>query len=237
MRWRPTGSLGAQSPALYDQCHARSGTTASTRASRCAKPLPLPTAAELVEVVGGKIFLPSACLFLQKGGNGSRTSGQHSCRPWKTKPFPESSCCFVASTEPPALLEKRNHLARAGVIIGELFVAMRDAALVQQAAHLECPRSSYTNLRSSVLGACHHCGDITARSWRAPVILVGTGEVEVEIVKTRAVHHAVFCYWEVGRIESVMRAFLAEPFSAEIHSHAEMKHRIVHAEIGGDPLG
>ena len=56
-------------------------------------------------------FLPSARLFLQKGGNGSRTSGQHSCRPWKTKPFPESFC-FVASTEPPALLEKRNHLTR-----------------------------------------------------------------------------------------------------------------------------
>ena len=66
---------------------------------------------------------------------------------------------------------------------------------------------------------------------------MGTGEVEVEIVKTCAVHHAVSCYWKVGRIESVMRAFLAEPFSAEIHSHAEMKHRIVHAEIGGDPLG
>src|SRR5580704_16039231 len=33
------------------------------------------------------------------------------CGPWKTKPFPESFC-FVASTEPPALLEKRNHLAR-----------------------------------------------------------------------------------------------------------------------------
>src|SRR6516165_1237593 len=56
-------------------------------------------------------FLPSTCLFLQKGGNGSRTSGQHYCRPWKTKPFPESFC-FVASTEPPALLEKGNHLAR-----------------------------------------------------------------------------------------------------------------------------
>src|SRR5439155_12029288 len=56
-------------------------------------------------------FLPSACLFLQKGGNGSRTSGQHSCGPWKTKPFSESFC-FVAATEPPALLEKRNHLAR-----------------------------------------------------------------------------------------------------------------------------
>ena len=55
--------------------------------------------------------MPSACLFLQKGGNGSRTSGQHSCRSWKAKPFPESFC-FVASTEPPALLEKRNHLAR-----------------------------------------------------------------------------------------------------------------------------
>ena len=54
--------------------------------------------------------MPSACLFLQKGGNGSRTSRQHSCRPWKTKPFPESFC-FVASTEPPALLEKRNYLA------------------------------------------------------------------------------------------------------------------------------
>ena len=56
-------------------------------------------------------FLPSACLFLQERGNGSRTSGQHSCGPWKAKPFPESYC-FVASTEPPALLEKRNHLAR-----------------------------------------------------------------------------------------------------------------------------
>src|SRR5215831_4922299 len=56
-------------------------------------------------------FLPSACLFLQKGGNGSRTSGQHSCRPRKTKPFPESFC-FVAPAETPALLEKRNHLTR-----------------------------------------------------------------------------------------------------------------------------
>ena len=74
-------------------------------------PRPWPTAAGLVEVVGGEFFLPSACLFLQKGGNGSRTSGQHSCGPWKAKPFPESFC-FVASTEPPALLEKRNHLAR-----------------------------------------------------------------------------------------------------------------------------
>ena len=111
MRWRPTGSSGPQSPTLYDQCHARSGTTASTRASCCPKP----SALAYHSRVGGNSrrgsFLPSACLFLQKGGNGSRTSRQHSCRPWKTKPFPESFC-FVASTEPPALLEKRNHLAR-----------------------------------------------------------------------------------------------------------------------------
>ena len=58
--------------------------------------------------------MPSAWLFLQKGGNGSRTSGQHSCGPWKTKPFPESFF-FVASTETPALLEKRNHLIREGL--------------------------------------------------------------------------------------------------------------------------
>src|SRR6202035_1967725 len=56
-------------------------------------------------------FLPSAQLFLQKGGNGPRTGGQHSFRARETKPFPESFF-FVASTEPPALLEKRNHLAR-----------------------------------------------------------------------------------------------------------------------------
>src|SRR6516225_9199943 len=73
-------------------------------------PRPWPTPAGLVEVVGGE-FLPSACLFLQKRGNGSRTSGQHSWGPWKTKPFPEGFC-FVASTEPPALLKKRNHLTR-----------------------------------------------------------------------------------------------------------------------------
>ena len=106
--------FGGSIPALYDQCHARSGTAASTRASRCAKPSALAYRSR----VGGSSrrgsFWPSACLFLQKGGNGSRTSRQHSCRPWKTKPFPKSFC-FVASTEPPALLEKRNHLARKGL--------------------------------------------------------------------------------------------------------------------------
>ena len=98
-------------PALYDQCHARSGTHRSMRASRCAKP----SAVACHSRVGGSCrrgnFLPSACLFLQQGGNGSRTGGQHSLGPWKTRPFPESFC-FVILTEPPALLEKRNHLAR-----------------------------------------------------------------------------------------------------------------------------
>ena len=56
----------------------------------------------------------SARLFLQKGGNGPRTGGQHSCRARETKPFPESFF-FVASTETPALLEKRNHLIREGL--------------------------------------------------------------------------------------------------------------------------
>ena len=32
-----TGSFGGSIPALYDQCHARFGATASTRPSRCAK--------------------------------------------------------------------------------------------------------------------------------------------------------------------------------------------------------
>ena len=103
--------FGGSIPALHDQCHARSGTTASMRASRCAKP----SAVAYRSRVGGGSrqgnFLLSACLFLQQGGNGSRTSEQHSWGPWKTKPFPESFC-FVASTEPPALLGKRNHLAR-----------------------------------------------------------------------------------------------------------------------------
>ena len=56
---------------------------------------------------------PSARRFLQKGGNGPRTGGQHSFRPRKTKPLPESFF-FVASTETPALLEKRNHLIYEG---------------------------------------------------------------------------------------------------------------------------
>ena len=58
--------------------------------------------------------MPSTRLFLQKGGNGPRTGGQHSFRAWETKPFPESFF-FVASTETPALLEKRNHLIREGL--------------------------------------------------------------------------------------------------------------------------
>src|ERR1051325_10154291 len=57
---------------------------------------------------------PSVCLFLQKSGNGLRTSGQHSCRPGKAKPFPECFF-FVAATETSALLEQRNHLLREGV--------------------------------------------------------------------------------------------------------------------------
>ena len=59
-------------------------------------------------------FLPSARLFLQKGGNGPRTGGQHSYRARETKPFPKSFF-FVASTETSALLEKRNHLIREGL--------------------------------------------------------------------------------------------------------------------------
>ena len=59
-------------------------------------------------------FLPSARLFLQKGGNGPRTGGQHSFWARETKPFPEGFF-FVASTEPPALLEKRNHLIHKGL--------------------------------------------------------------------------------------------------------------------------
>jgi hypothetical protein len=58
--------------------------------------------------------LPSARLFLQKGGNGPRTGGQHSFWARETKPFPEGYF-FVASTEPPALLEKRNHLIHKGL--------------------------------------------------------------------------------------------------------------------------
>ena len=58
--------------------------------------------------------MPSTRLFLQKGGNGPRTGGQHSCRARETKPFPESFF-FVASTEAPAFLEKRNDLIRKGL--------------------------------------------------------------------------------------------------------------------------
>src|SRR5437868_1610384 len=57
-----------------------------TRASPCAKTRASAAAAGLVEAVRGEI-LPSACLFLQKGRDGSRTSGQDSCRPRKPKPF------------------------------------------------------------------------------------------------------------------------------------------------------
>ena len=57
--------------------------------------------------------MPSARLFLQKGGNGPRTGGQHSFRARETKPFPESFF-FVASTETPPLLEKWNYLIREG---------------------------------------------------------------------------------------------------------------------------
>src|SRR3954451_21629121 len=82
-------------------------------ASPCAKI----SAAACRSQVGGSSrrgnFLPSARLFLQKGGNGPRTGGQHSCRARETKPFPESFF-FVASTEAPALLEKRNHLIHEG---------------------------------------------------------------------------------------------------------------------------
>ena len=58
--------------------------------------------------------MPSGRLFLQKGGNGPRTGGQHSFRARETKPFPESFF-FVVSTETPALLKKRNHLIREGL--------------------------------------------------------------------------------------------------------------------------
>ena len=56
----------------------------------------------------------SASLLLQKRGNGLCASGQHSCRPGKAKPFPESFF-FVASTETSALLEQRYHLIREGL--------------------------------------------------------------------------------------------------------------------------
>ncbi len=42
------------------------------------------------------------------------TSGQHSCRPGKAKPFPEGFF-FVASTETSALLEQRYHLLGEGL--------------------------------------------------------------------------------------------------------------------------
>ena len=59
-------------------------------------------------------FLPSARRFLQKGGNGARTGGQHPFRAREPKPFPESFF-FVASTETPALLEQRYHLICEGL--------------------------------------------------------------------------------------------------------------------------
>ena len=58
--------------------------------------------------------LPSTWLFLQKGGNGPRTGGQHSFRAREAKPFPESFF-FVVSTETPAFLEKRDHLIHEGL--------------------------------------------------------------------------------------------------------------------------
>src|ERR1051325_5880623 len=57
---------------------------------------------------------PSVCLFLQKGSNGLRTIGQHSCRPGKAKPFPERFF-FIAATETSALLKQRYHLLREGL--------------------------------------------------------------------------------------------------------------------------
>ena len=87
-----TGSFGGSIPALYDPRFLRSPlpTINVTRAlvpprvrgpQVARNPSTLATPAGLVEVVGG-VFLPSACLFLQKGGNGSRTSGPHSWGSW-----------------------------------------------------------------------------------------------------------------------------------------------------------
>lgn len=66
--------FGGSIPALYDQCHARSGTTASTRASGCAKPSALAYRSRIGGSSRRGNFLPSACLFLQKGGNGPADS-------------------------------------------------------------------------------------------------------------------------------------------------------------------
>ena len=52
-------------------------------------------------------------LFLQKGSNGSRIGGNYPFRARKPEPLPESFF-FVASTETPTLLEKRDHLIREG---------------------------------------------------------------------------------------------------------------------------
>src|SRR5271168_4274039 len=56
---------------------------------------------------------PSLGLFLQKGSNGSRTGRNYPFRARKPEPLPESFF-FVASTETPTLLEKRDHLIREG---------------------------------------------------------------------------------------------------------------------------
>src|SRR5215469_1207259 len=100
------GRVAVEIAAVIQHRPPGSGTAAPAATSPCIT-------AGLVEVACGEI-LPSVRLFLQKGGNGPRAGGQHSFRARESKSLPESFF-FVASTETPALLEKRNYLIHEGL--------------------------------------------------------------------------------------------------------------------------
>ena len=85
--------------------------------------------------------------------------------------------------------------------------------------------------------AGHRLRDAGAHAWRAAVILVRAGEIEIIVPETGAVDHAVLRRREPTRVESVVRPVLAETLCAQIDRHAQRQDAIGRTEVDRDPVG